>query len=264
MMCLPEGTDKNKVISDLMQACTVHPSVQLLMKGRANLGLSPDDWMEDKHPGGTVACNLKTRMNWIGNDKETVHQAKVGFAKDRDNPAYIEFEALETIARERQQAYYNETRPNRISDVMEGRAKDVTFYLTSNHVNVAPDWKRHFRPDGTSTPFTTTDEYWKYRRAVDALDYQAWPDAVEYLLKHGRGNSPHAFTNAIRRDVYHRIALGVTGYRLPRGMTFKGACQRLGIHEKALTRLRKERRTLGDIPLGVREVHDIQKQLGLW
>ena len=131
----------------LLRACEKHPSVQLLMKGRANIGENPSKWLEVKY-AGNEAYTIKTRMNWIGWNGETLHQAVVGFKED-----LVTFKELIEVREQRLTRYYTEPRLHTITDIIEGKAQDITMHFQSKVVNVAPDWKRRFETDGTSRPF---------------------------------------------------------------------------------------------------------------
>jgi len=107
-------------------------------------------------------------------------------------------------------------------------------------------------------------EYWRYRNVATAQDCDAWPDLVQFQIAHGN-KGPAKLEQAVRRETLHRIALGVPGFRLPRGMSFKLACQTLGgVSEKALSKLRRERLAASDFPERHREVARIRGILNLW
>jgi len=255
--------NRDETLRTLLAACEAHPAVQLFLEGRRNLGLDTSKWLEVKYQG-TEASTIRTRMNWIGHNWQTAHEARVGFEKDSERPGYVHFRELEAIIEERRPCYYTEARLNKISDIMEGRASDITTYYQSRKVNLCPDWKRCFNPDGTSKPFTSMAEYWRHRQVATALDCDAWADLVQFQVKRGY-TAPAKLEQAVRREVLHRIALGVPGFRLPKGTTFVLACRALGgISDKALSKLRRERLASSDFPERHPEVGRIRDILNLW
>jgi hypothetical protein len=222
----------------LLEACENHPSVQLLMQGRKNIGQDPQEWLEVKY-AGNQAYTVKTRMNWIGWNGATVNQAMVGLDKN-----HVDFQDLIEVREKRLHRYHTEFTLNKASDIKDGLADDITGYYISREVNLAPDWKRKFAPNGTSVPFESMDEWLYYRRAVDAQGRDAWPDTVEFMKDEPKVSGT---IEAIRRGVLHRIALGYTGFRLPKGMSDSMACVLVGVHRNAISKLRRER--LGWKPL---------------
>jgi hypothetical protein len=262
MIRLNPGVERDVALTRMLVNCENHPSVRLFLEGVCNLGLHPAMWLEVKHEG-TEASTIRTRMNWIGVNGRTVHEARTGFEKDPSEPGYVRFSELEEILKERRHCYYTEARLNKICDVMEGRANDITTYYQSSQVNLCPDWKRKFADDGTSRPFQSMAEFWKYRDVATALYWDAWSDLVSYQVRHGY-KSPTMLEKAVRREVLHRIALGVPGFRLPAGSTFKGTCHTLGVNEKALSKLRRERLGSSNFPARHPEVDRIKTLLNLW
>jgi hypothetical protein len=244
-------------------ACEKHTALQVLLYGRKRLELDPAQWFKVKHEG-TEASTIRVRMNWIGANGNTVNEARVGFGRDQEQPGYVPFRDLEAIRTERRECYYTEALPNKITDILEGRALDITTYYQSRKVNLCPDWKRCFQEDGTSRPFASMKEYWRYRKVATALDCQAWPDNVNYQVAHGY-TGPARLEQAVRREVLHRIALGVEYFRLPKGTSFPMACKKLGkVSEKALSKLKRERLGASDFPARHPEVGRIRLLLGLW
>jgi hypothetical protein len=104
---------------------------------------------------------------------------------------------------------------------------------------------------------------WPICALVPQTQAEAWPDLVQFQVKRGY-TGPAKLEQAVQREVLHRIALGVQGFRLPKGTTFKLACQTLLVNEKALTRLRKERLASSDFPERHPEVGRIRSILNLW
>jgi hypothetical protein len=263
MVLLQPGASRAETLERLLKACEASPAVQTFLEGRRNLGLDPAKWLEVKYEG-TEASTIRTRMNWIGINGQKVHEARVGFQKDPDKPDYVHFRDLEEIIRTQRHCYYTEAHPNRISDVMEGRASDITTFYQSRKVNLCPDWKRCFHPDGSSRPFANMAEYWRHRNVATALDCDAWPDMVQFQVSKGF-TAASRLEQAVRREVLHRIATGVPGFRLPRGTTFRAACQAIGgVSEKALSKLRRERLPASDFPERHPEVSRIRDILNLW
>src|SRR5262245_49454171 len=102
-------------------------------------------------------------MNYIGwngaelhatTEDHTVNTAMVGFKKED-----TKFSQLIEIREQRLERYYTDHALYKITDVIEGRAKDITVHYTSKRVNVAPDWKRKFYLDDTSVPFESLEEW---------------------------------------------------------------------------------------------------------
>ena len=246
MVCLSDRITKQEALITLMAHCEEHPSVKLLLTGRQNVGLT-GPWLEVKHEG-KQAITLKTRCNWMGDEQgNMVYEARVGFGSEPENPDYISFATLYNIARSHETAFYNKIALNKFKDMQSNPkqpkkilAQDVTAYLESSVVNIAPDWKRFFLPDGTSRPYTSMQEFHKVRRVVDNLKEQAFPDQVAFSLRR-RFTSKAMCEKAIKRAVLHRIAQGIPGYRLPKGSKFKDVCEQLGVNSRALTRLKGER-----------------------
>jgi len=107
-------------------------------------------------------------------------------------------------------------------------------------------------------------EDWRHRQVATALDCDAWADLVQFQVKRGY-TAPAKLEQAVRREVLHRIALGVPGFRLPKGTTFVLACRALGgISDKALSKLRRERLASSDFPERHPEVGRIRDILNLW
>jgi hypothetical protein len=249
-----KGTPHLDIPRALVEACEQHPSVQLLMAGRSNIGEDPRAWLEVKY-AGTEAYTVKTRMNWIGWNGETVNQAMVGFHKD-----HVGFHELMRVREERLRRFHTEHRLNKIIDVNTGDAEDITSYYQSREVNLSPDWKRKFRGDDTSTPFADMGEFTRYRRAVDALGTQAWPDLVVCMLNETK---PSMTDQAIRREVLHRIALALPGFRLPQGLSRRAACRQLRLSENAIAKLAMQRKGFRELPAHP-EVERIKRTLALW
>jgi hypothetical protein len=241
MLCLPKGTDTRQTLHTLMERAATYPTVQLMLEGREAVGMR-GPWLEDKHPGGTHAHTIKTRTNAIFDDAgDSITEPKVGFPKDKSREDYIPYTELIHVLETGGQAYYTGSRLNTITDVMEGRAKDVTSYALSKVVNVAPDWKRLFEPNGSSFPFGSMQSFWDVRRIVENLGPSAHPQTV--ITRHkGQGpTNPRSRLTAIDKQILWRIAHRRPGYRLGSGITEKIACQRLGVNEKTFQRLRNEK-----------------------
>ena len=155
---------------------------------------------------------------------------------------------------------------HKISNVIEGKATDITSYYTSKELNLAPDWKRKFRVDETSVPFACMEEWRSYRKIVDRLRTEAFPDRVELVRKGKRtkpGKTQQSFTLwSIQKAVLHRIALGHPKYRLPTGMSYRQVCSTLGVAPNTIAKLKRERK-VWDI-LDHPEVERLQQLLGLW
>lgn len=264
MLCLPEGTDTKQVLNTLMERASTYPSVQLMLQGREDAGVT-GAWLEDKHPGGTHAHTIKTRTNAIFNTAgDSITEPKVGFPKDPGKEDYIPYTQLIDVLERGGQAYYTGTRLNTIADVKEGRAKGITSYAMCKVVNVAPDWKRHFYQDGTSAPFASMREFWQYRRVVEDLGPKAFVDAVEERITGRRIPVPSRSMNDADKQILWRIAHRRPGYRLGKGITDKIACQRLTINEKAFQRLRREKATHRDLPGHAEKYGEYRKKLNLW
>ena len=265
-MSLPGQIDKGKPHLDppkaLLEACEKHPSVQLLQQGRKHIGENPDTWLEVKY-AGNEAYTVKTRMNWIGWNGKTVHQAMVGLKKED-----IGFHELMEIRDQRLHRYYTDHSLHKINDVIEGKARDITSHYTSKEVNLAPDWKRKFSVDGTSVPFRSIEEWREYRKVVDKLHWEAFPERVEMVrsgkrVKRGKGQTSPTLT-AIQRSVLHRIALGHAGFRLPKGLSERDVCSTMGVAINTLSKLKRERQVWAPIPVDHPETHRIQTLLHLW
>jgi hypothetical protein len=264
MLCLPRGTDTHQVLNTLMDQAAAFPSVQLMLEGRAAVGVT-GPWLEDKHPGGTHAHTIKTRTNAIFNDTgDILTEPKVGFPKDTGRDDYIPYTQLIEVLESGGLAYYTGTRLNTITDVIEGRAKAITSYALTKVVNVAPDWKRRFAPDGSSQPFASMREFWQYRRVVEDLGPGAFVDAVQERIEGRRiPSAPRSLEDA-EKQILWRIAHRRPGYRLGKGINEKTACQRIGVNEKALQRLRNEKARLKDLPGHAEKYEDYRRKLNLW
>jgi hypothetical protein len=268
MLCLPRGTDTTHVLSALMERAAFYPSVQLMLEGREAVGTS-GPWLEDKHPGGTHAHTIKTRTNAIFSDKgDILTEPKVGFPKDQGREDYIPYTHLIEVLESGRDAYYTGTRLNTITDVIEGRAKDVTSYALCKVVNVAPDWKRRFALDGSSQPFADMWDFWRYRRVVEQLGPRAFVEDVETrvqgYLKAQRGPRTRLSTDDTYKQILWRIAHRRPGYRLGSGITEKIACHRLGLNEKTFQRLRRERAKQRDLPGHQERYEECWRTLALW
>jgi hypothetical protein len=218
--------------------------------------------LEVKHDGDTIHT-IKTRCFWIGFGDTKTYEARTGFSRNTNDPWYVPFQELLRVSQTGEMCWYHESKLSSLNDIIEGRAKDITSYPRSVRVNLAPDWKRKFHPDGTSEPFKSMAEFWRYRAVVDELKGEASSENVHYLLSTG-GKTLRALTHSLKRGIYHRIALGAPGFRLPKGETFKGACSKLGINVKALTRLKREILARDDFPYAHPEILAVTKLLGLW
>ena len=144
-------------------------------------------------------------MNYIGWNRELVNQAMVGLRKED-----VDFQELIEIREQRLHRYYTDHTLHKISNVIEGKATDITSYYTSKELNLAPDWKRRFSTDGTSLPFASMEEWRAYRKIVDRLRTEAFPERVE-LVKRGKRTRPGKTQQSstfwsIQRAVLHRIA----------------------------------------------------------
>jgi hypothetical protein len=149
----------------LKVACEQHPSVQLLIEGRRNIGEPvPEDWLEVKS-AGNQAFTIKTRMDWLGWNGETVSQAMVGIKKQ-----YVQFSELVEMMESRGKRFQLLTRLNRIDHVVgkDTVASDITAYHVASKVDTCPDWKRLFHTDGTSRPYADMREY--HRLQVERHD----------------------------------------------------------------------------------------------
>src|SRR5262249_6503916 len=177
-------------------------------------------WLEVKN-AGNEAYTIKTRMNWLGWNRQTGSEAKVGF-----HPEGLDFQGLVAVREGRLSRYFTEHRLDTISDVNAGEAEDITSYYRSKAVNLCPDWKRLFAGDGTSRPFEDMREFTRYRRVVDALGAEAWPDLVTFRLD---AKKPGMTEQAVRREVLHRIAMSLPGFRLPGGLSRRLAWKILGV-----------------------------------
>jgi hypothetical protein len=245
----------------LLDACEQHPSVQLLMQGRQHIGEDPAHWLEVKY-AGNEAYTVKTRMNWIGWNGKTVNQAMVGLKK-----AEIDFQQLMDIRKQRLHCYYTDHTLHKITDVIEGKACDITSHYASKVLNLAPDWKRKFSVNGTSAPFWTMEEWREYRHIVDRLHWEAFPERVA-MVRQGKRTRPgkrqaSSTLWTIRRATLHRIALRKPGFRLRKGTSERQACTRLGVAINTLTKLKRERQ-LWDLLPDHPEVIRIQHLLRLW
>ena len=147
MVLLHPDQTKDDALRAIIEGCEQHAPIKALMQGRRNLGLNPHEWLEVKHEGNE-ACTIKTRTNWIGQDGQKVYEARVGFERNEGKPDYVPFVDIEQAWEARKPVYYTEERLNKISDIMEGRAQDVTTYYQTKKVNLTPDWKRVFFEDG--------------------------------------------------------------------------------------------------------------------
>ena len=273
MLYVPDMTIKGHVYKGnpylapplaLIAACEKHPSVRLLKQGIKNIGNDPDKWLEVKY-AGNEAYTFKTRMNWIGWNGETVNQALVGFKKED-----TDIHQLIDIREQQCRRYYTDHSLYKIADVIEGKAQDIVSYYTIKEVNLAPDWKRKFTVDETSVPCKNMDAWREYRKVVDRLKWEAFPHRVEQVRagKRVKGGQGKASTDAaVRRGVLERIAHGVQGYRLPKGMSQREACRRIGVALNALSKLRAVRTDITThLPLNHPEVERIRRALrhGLW
>jgi hypothetical protein len=240
----------------LLEACEKHPSVQLLMQGRKNIGQDPKQWLEVKY-AGNEAYTVKTRMNWIGWHGETVNQAMVGLKKSN-----VKFAEVVAVREKRLPRFHTEPSLFNIADVVAGKAKDITSTYMSREVNLTPDWKRKFANDGTSVPFASMEEWAQFRRKANTLKSSAFPDMVVFT-EGERYRTPEASTAAVHRGVLHRIVLGYERFRLPTGMTYTQVCEVLKINPRSLARLRRERMNFKPLPIHP-DIEKIQSVLGLW
>src|SRR5262249_33197960 len=140
-----------------------------------------------------------------------------------------------------------ESNLNKIGDVTGNKpvGEDIVSYYQSREVNLTPDWKRKFAPDGSSVPFDSMNE-WKYcRLAIDRNPQQAWPDMIE-LNRDTRYSKKTVQT--IKRLVLHRIAKNVPGFRLPKDMSARQACWKLGLSPNAIAKLKEEKLGWTELP----------------
>ena len=264
MLGLPPGTDTHQVLNILMERAATYPSVQLMLEGREAVGMT-GPWLEDKHPGGTHAHTIKTRTNAIFNDAgESITEPKVGFPKDKDREDFIPYTELIRVLESGERAYYTGSRLNTITDVVEGRAKDVTSYTLSKVVNVAPDWKRLFLEDGSSQPFNTMGAFWNYRRLVEKLGPNAHIKVVRAYTNSHQPPKPRSTRDEIDKQILWRIAHRKPRYRLGIGITERIACQRLGVNEKTFQRLRNEKGKHRDLEPHEDRYDEYWQKLCLW
>jgi hypothetical protein len=250
-MSLPGAEDTTaKQFNDKINAhLASHPCIQPLIEARKRLEMKlpeelvelksyddptwiqPDNDPDAKAPKitwGTSAYTWKTRMYEMQHGGKTLHKARTSYTSNIHRHDHIA--SADLIARTHSNdTYYHLVHRLRNVESAIKHDLDVNSYDTIALVNLAPDWKRVFYPDGTSRPYTDITEYKHFRVVVDQLKNLATPERVLRTIAQNSSEKirlPSAKQQKIALAL--RMAHDIPGYRLPADITPKQAMQALG------------------------------------
>jgi hypothetical protein len=216
-----------------LAALAACPAVTALMVGRANLDFDPHSWIEVKHVGA-AADTYKTRMYHLTWHGHTQHSAHTGlWLEDETDLEYLHAcQGIPVLDRPRLPS---------ARDILDGTFQDYVEYRDEVRVNTDYDFKRHPLDDRTTRPFTTPEEFARFRQVMEQRrkgGLRADPASVQAAAGGMRLRPGETHADVDRRYIHIAIAREQPGWQSGVGPTATAAM--LGIdYKKKFKRYRK-------------------------
>jgi hypothetical protein len=196
-----------------------------LTVGRRNLGFDPHGWIEIKHVGD-IADTYKTRMYYLTWQGQTQHSAHTGLWLE-DEASLEHLHACPGIP------VLDRPRLPSAREILDGTFLDYVEVRDEMRANTDYDFKRYPLDDGTTRPFTTPEEFTRFRQVMERRrkgGLRADPASVRAAASGMRLRPGETQADVYRRYIHIAIARDQPGWQS--GVGPSATAEMLGIDYK--------------------------------